>query len=634
MIVVGTAGHVDHGKSSLVKSLTGVDPDRLKEEKTREMTIDLGFAWFVLPNGITVSLIDVPGHRDFIENMLAGVSGMDAVIFVIAADEGIMPQTREHLAILDLLEISTGVIVLTKCDLVSDIEWLDLIKKDVRQAVVNTFLEKAPIIPFSSKNGWGSTELIAALEEVLSRIPQRIISNTPRLSLDRVFSIKGFGTIVTGTLLDGILNVGDEIIIYPSRKQGRIRGIQSHNQFLKKILPGSRVAINISGLEVKDLHRGDLLTTSINFQPSLRVNTWVKILPDANRGLQQNDEIQVFHLAAKRMGKARIIGKNRISPGENGYVQIEFAIPLPVEKRDRFIIRYPSPEETIGGGIILDTCVSRRFRQNNADDLELVRVAHSGTSEQKLESLINKKETVKVKEIVGLSDIPGDECISLVSSMIENGSLIDLSQDEGEFREKTVITVTRWNIQLDKIHRLLSDFHKRHPLRIGMSREELCMRLKKDCNSFDRILLSLKNNESLVQENGILRLLEHRVVLTNEHLRRISKFNKIWDANPYSPPGVEMARSILGEELLGYLMDTGQVIQLADDIIFREQESIEMYNFVIRTIVDNGSVSVAEFRDRFGTSRKFALAYLEYLDKKGLTIRDGDGRKLTGNINK
>lgn len=634
MIVVGTAGHVDHGKSSLVKSLTGVDPDRLKEEKTREMTIDLGFAWFVLPNGVTVSLIDVPGHRDFIENMLAGVGGMDAVIFVIAADEGIMPQTREHLAILDLLEISTGVIVLTKCDLVSDIEWLDLIKKDVRQAVVNTFLEKAPIILFSSKNGWGSTELIAALEKVLSRIPQRIISNTPRLSLDRVFSIKGFGTIVTGTLLDGILNVGDEIIIYPSRKQGRIRGIQSHNQILKKILPGSRDAINISGLEVKDLHRGDLLTTSINFQPSLRVNTWVKILPDANRGLQQNDEIQVFHLAAKRMGKARIIGKDRISPGENGYVQIEFAIPLPVEKRDRFIIRYPSPEETIGGGIILDTCVSRRFRQNNADDLESIRVAHSGTSEQKLQSLINERETVKVKEIVGLSDIPGDECVSLVSSMIENGSLIDLSQDEGEFLEKTVTTVTRMNIQLDKIHRLMSDFHKRHPLRIGMSREELCMRLKKDCNSFDRILLSLKNSESLVQENEILRLLEHRVVLTNEHLRKISKFNKIWDANPYSPPGVEMARSILGEELLGYLMDTGQVIQLADDIIFREQESIEMYNFVIRTIVDNGSVSVAEFRDRFGTSRKFALAFLEYLDKKGVTIREGDGRKLTGSINK
>ncbi len=628
MKVVGTAGHVDHGKSSLVKALTGIDPDRLKEEKTREMTIELGFAWFNLPNGETVSIIDVPGHRDFIDNMLSGAGGMNAVIFVIAADEGIMPQTREHLAILNLLGVSAGIIALTKCDLVPDYEWLELIKTDIRKTVEYTFLQNVPIIPVSSKTGSGLTELKSTLQEVLSGIPEISWKNTPRLSLDRVFSIKGFGTVATGTLLDGSLTVGDEITILPSGKQGRIRGIQTHNQKLERALPGSRVAVNISGLDVKDLHRGDLLTTMKNSPPSLRINAWVTILPDVHRGLAQNDEIQLFHLAAKRMSKVRIIGKEKLEAGDNGYMQIEFTDPLPAEKKDHFIIRYPSPEKTIGGGIILDTNVSRRYRQKSHADLERISIPHSGSSEQKLESLISVRSCIPVKEILGVADVKEKECISLISSMISRGSLIDLSPDEDEILNKFVITANRWAIELDRILNILSNFHKKYPLRIGMSGEDLRGKTNLEKKDFEQILKRAKRIENLVEENGFLRETDFNVALKEDNLRKISKFNELWNENPFSPPGVELARNVLKDDLLRYLIDSGEVIQPCEDVVFRQKEAMEMCNYVIKTISENGSISVVEFRDQFKTSRKFALAYLEYLDRKGVTVREGDARIL------
>ncbi len=314
------------------------------------MTIDLGFAWMNLPGGEPVGIVDVPGHRDFIENMLAGVGGIDAVIFVIAADEGIMPQTKEHLAILQLLDVGRGVIALTKTDMVKDPDWIDLITKDIKEAVKTTFLQDAKIIPVSAKSGFGMDDLISAIQNELLNIPTRPDNKKPRLSVDRCFSIQGYGTVVTGTLLDGKFLVGDEICVLPSGKKGRVRGLQTHKLKIEKAEPGSRVAVNISNLDVKDIPRGSLIGLPNTYLPSQRVDAYIQLLKDAKGILKHNDEVKFFHLASEHMAHVRILGKNQLTPGENGYIQIEFKEPVIVDTNDRFILRIPSPGETIGGG--------------------------------------------------------------------------------------------------------------------------------------------------------------------------------------------------------------------------------------------------------------------------------------------
>ncbi len=350
MRVIGTAGHVDHGKSTLVAALTGIHPDRLKEEKEREMTIDLGFAWMDLPSGETVGIVDVPGHRDFIENMLAGVGGIDAVLFVIAADEGIMPQTREHLAIIDLLEVPAGVIALTKIDMIEDPDWLDLVESDVTQAFAGTALEKAPILRVSARKGIGLDELRKALDACLEKQPSRPDHSRPRLPIDRVFSITGFGTVVTGTLMDGILKIGDEVEILPDGIKTRIRGLQTHKNKEERAVPGSRVAANITSVETGQIKRGDTLAHPGRYQPTRRLDGFIRILKDASTSLDHDDEVKFFSGTSEKLARVRVLGKERILPGESGWIQVEFSDLLVVERGDHFILRRPSPGETLGGG--------------------------------------------------------------------------------------------------------------------------------------------------------------------------------------------------------------------------------------------------------------------------------------------
>jgi selenocysteine-specific elongation factor len=370
MHVIGTAGHVDHGKSTLIAALTGTHPDRLKEEQEREMTIELGFAWLNLPNGEEVGIIDVPGHRDFIGNMLAGIGGIDAVLLVIAADEGVMPQTREHLAILDLLQIRTGIVVLTKIDVIDDPAWLDLIEGDIHSILTGTVLANAPLVRVSSRTKAGIKDLINLLSSVLENTPARPDLGRPRLPIDRVFSISGFGTVVTGTLQDGKLQTGEEIEIQPAGLTGRIRGLQGHNKKEGIALAGSRTAINISGLNVEEINRGDVVVHPGQYHPGRILDVNFRLLPDVNGPIRHGSEIKLFIGTSETIAKIRLLGVETLEPGQSGWLQLELRSPVIALRGDRFILRRPSPSETLGGGTVVDPQPKNRHKRFSLDEIK------------------------------------------------------------------------------------------------------------------------------------------------------------------------------------------------------------------------------------------------------------------------
>ncbi|MEA2008276.1 MAG: selenocysteine-specific translation elongation factor, partial [Chloroflexota bacterium] len=354
MHVIGTAGHVDHGKSTLIEALTNTHPDRLLEERERGMSIVIGFAWLELPTGEEIGIVDVPGHRDFIENMLSGIGGIDAALFVVAADEGVMPQTKEHLAILDLLEIPGGVVALTKTDLIDDPDWLDLVELDLRETLENTVLKDAPIVRVSGKTGEGLEELQHALGNTLSARPPRPNLGRPRLSVDRAFTISGFGTVVTGTLLDGELRVGDKVVILPHEQEGRVRGLQTHKRKEDVAIPGSRTAVNISGVDVDQIQRGDVVAHPGDYAPTRRLDVRFRLLPDVDKPLTHNIKAKLFLGADEVMARIRLLGVDALSPGEEGWLQLEVPEPVVALRGDHYILRRPSPSETLGGGVVLD----------------------------------------------------------------------------------------------------------------------------------------------------------------------------------------------------------------------------------------------------------------------------------------
>lgn len=614
MHVIGTAGHVDHGKSTLTYALTNINPDRLEEEQRREMTIDLGFAWLDLPGGERVGIVDVPGHRDFIENMLAGVGGIDAALLVIAADEGVMPQTREHLAILDLLAVPTGLIALTKIDMVDDPSWLELVQLDIMETVQGTVLEGAPIVPVSAITGEGLPDLLAALEDMLAQRPPQPDSGQPRLPIDRVFTISGFGVVVTGTLLGGVLRVGQEVVIQPGGVQARIRGMQLHEEAVEIAPPGSRVGVNLRGVEKDDLHRGDVLGLPGVWHPTTLADAWLRYLPDAARPLAHNDEIKVFIGAAEVMGRVRVLDREQVLPGEQAWIQLRLDAPIVAANGDRYIIRRASPGETIGGGVILSTAPGRRWKRFRPDVIARFETLFRGDPLQvALLGLADARGPVPVQSLT----LPADQ----LRAALADGDLL------GDPDAGWVIHPAAWARLVEKTRRVLEKFHAAEPLRLGMPSEALRARLRLEPDAFEVAAGWLAAEGIAVWEGGgVLRHADHAPRLTAAQEAGLEKLRAAFDRAPYTPPTVAQAAEIAGEAVVHYLIERGELVRISSEVVLRPAVLREWVAFAQVTLADDRPLTVASLRDHFQTTRRYALDFLERLDALRITRRQGDER--------
>ena len=629
MHVIGTAGHVDHGKSTLVTALTGINPDRLKEEREREMTIDLGFAWLGLPNGEEVGIVDVPGHRDFIENMLAGMGGIDLVLLVIAADEGIMPQTREHLAIIDLLGINNGIIVLTKTDLISDEGWFSLVECDIRRAVAGTTLQDASILRVSARQRNGLEELIQKIQETLQIIPARQDSARPRLPIDRVFSLTGFGTVVTGTLLDGKLQVGDEIEILPAGIRGRIRGLQTHKKKEEQALPGNRTAINISGVEVDQINRGQVLTRIGTHMATRRMDVNLRLLADEPYSLKHQRAVKLFLGAAEVNARVRVLGREEIHAGEIGFLQLELETPIVAVKGDHFILRRPSPPATLGGGVVLDPFPTRRHRRFAQDVLTTLQQLEYGSPEDALLQISQKTGIVPLKELQEKSHLSQEDFDRLLKQLLADKKAVVLEAGDPQKDANPLVAAEATIAELrGKVVKTLTNFYSANPMRMGLKKEEVRSKIGLPLKAADALIRHLVASGSLQEEKNLLRLSGLEIRFSAEQQRAIDKLMKEFSQRPYTPPLVEECIAMVGKEVFQALVERGDLAQVSAEVVFGQLDLQNMMAEIEAVMKKSGSITLAQVRDRFQTSRRYALAVLEAMDRQGITSREGDLRKL------
>ncbi|MFN2187371.1 MAG: selenocysteine-specific translation elongation factor [Candidatus Promineifilaceae bacterium] len=620
MYVIGTAGHVDHGKSSLVQALTGIDPDRLREEKEREMTIDLGFAWLTLDNGETVGIVDVPGHRDFIENMLAGVGGIDLALFVVAADEGVMPQTSEHLAILDLLEIRSGVVALTKTDLVEDPDWLDLVALDLQETLADSFLKDSPVVPVSSRTGEGLEALREAIQRALEDIEPKPDIGRPRLPIDRVFSIAGFGTIVTGTLSGGHLSVGDLVEIQPRGRQARIRGLQSHQTKLDRALPGSRVAVNLSGLNKSDIERGDVLAAPGVVSETVLCDVKYRHLPHNDSPLKHNMKVKFFTGASETIARTRVLKAKQIDAGESGWLQLDLENSVAMVRGDRFILRRPSPPQTLGGGVILDPHPGRKHRRFRTDVQQRLEMLEQASPEDLLLEAIYRRQPVKLAKLRAVVDLDQDQLDDAYSNLAESGQIDSL----GDFLLPPG-GLEKWR---QKIESELDQYHQQFPLRKGISKEELRNRLGVSSEFFSS-LVNWAQGEGILAQNGTtIRSYDHYVTFTQEQRAAIDQLLKTLNDSGINTPSVKQCKEAVGDDVYFALLNEGELVQISGDVVYTVAYYEQLVNEIREYLKQNKTVDVAKVRDMYGTSRKYAIALLEHLDDKKITRRIGDQREL------
>jgi selenocysteine-specific elongation factor len=629
MRVIGTAGHVDHGKSTLIAALTGTHPDRLKEEQEREMTIDLGFGWLSLPDGEEIGIVDVPGHRDFIENMLAGIGGIDAALLIIAADEGVMPQTREHLAILDLLQIQAGIIVITKVDLIDDAEWLDLLEEDVRRALAGTVLSQAPLVRVSARTGFGLEELLSTLKIILAERSQRLDLGRPRLPIDRVFSMPGFGTVLTGTLSDGHFSLGDEVELLPSGERGRIRGLQTHKKKEETALPGSRTAVNVSGLPLEDVTRGEVLAKPGQYKSTRRIDARLRLLKDISAPLKHATEVKVFHGTTETIAHLRLLGAEALEPGEEGWIQLELRDPLVAVRGDRFIIRLPSPAETLGGGLVVDPQPKARHRRMDEAVLKRLSALLEGTPADVFFQAALALGAVPLKEMAARARLELAPAQDAIDELIADGRLLALEEGKTVPDASTLfIAAPLWESLKAAALDSLTAYHKSHPLRKGMPREELKSKLKQPAKIFNAIVKKLALATEVAEAGSWLARPGHEIRFSDAQQAKVSALIRRFDGTPYSPPSVKETVADVGEDIYTAMLDLGEFYAVGQDVVFRKPVYEQMVEKVRALLAEKGQATGAEVRDLFDTSRKYALALLEHLDALGVTVRDGDYRKL------
>ncbi|OIQ11349.1 selenocysteine-specific translation elongation factor [Neomoorella thermoacetica] len=631
-IVVGTAGHVDHGKTVLVKALTGVDTDRLKEEKERGISIELGFAPLTLPSGRQLGLVDVPGHERFIRQMLAGVGGMDLVMLVVAADEGVMPQTREHLAIIDLLQIKKGIIVITKIDLV-EADWLELVREEVRQAVKGTVLEDAPLVEVSALTGEGIAELREQLDALAAVTPPRPAAGRVRLPIDRVFSVTGFGTVVTGTLWSGTIKVGDELEVQPEGLKTRARNLQVHGRTVKEARAGQRVAVNLAGIETEAVHRGSSLLTPGFLTPTYRLDASFKLLNGA-RPLANRDRVHFYLGTSEALGRVVLLDRDELNGGEEALIQLLMEKPVVASREDRFILRSYSPMETIGGGIIIDP-VPPKHRRFQPEVLVSLQRRLEGSPEKILAQIIQEhREGLDWQEAATRASLSLEETRKLLQSMAAAGQVTLLRVENDLY----AISTERYQAWWQAVTRALEEFHSRYPLRPGLAREELRSRY------FSR--LPARVYQALLEEwsrEGRLQLAANTVALAgftpsfSETQKKLLKdLEDKYRVSRWQPPSFKEVAGSFNldpselEELLHYLVREGVLVKINDEFYWHRQALGEARE-VIKNLASTGPFGLAEARDTLGSSRKYVLPLLEYLDQVKFTRRVGDKRVVVGN---
>jgi selenocysteine-specific elongation factor len=630
-IILGTAGHIDHGKTSLIKAITGTDTDRLKEEKERGITIELGFASLDLPGGQHLGIVDVPGHEKFIKNMVAGATGIDIVVMVIAADEGVMPQTREHMEICTLLGIEHGLIVMTKTDMVED-EWLELALEDIREFSQGTFLEDSPILPVSSVTGEGISELIDALDEIAGNIPQRPPTSLFRLPIDRVFTMKGFGTVITGTLVSGKINVGETIMVYPTGITSKVRGIQVHNQSAESAEVGMRTAINFQGLDKAAVKRGEVLSTPGALVASYMVDVSFHYLASNKKPLKNRTLIRFHTGTSEEMGYLILLDQEELPPGQTIVAQLRLDSPVAIVKDDRFVVRSYSPVRTIGGGKVLNPIPQKhkRLRQDVVDGLQ-----HLADDDPEVVISQHIQQTgyggVSFSHLKIMTNLTDKQLDTAIQHLLSQKTITQTDKENRIFLHQTT-----FDKLIQRSAEYLGQYHADNPLKAGMPKEELKSKFPQltDSKVFNLILNQMIKSDQIVQEENTVHLSEHRVSLGADQADIRKKILAIYRQGGLQPPYFRDVPKMLDvdsqhtKDVMMLLVEEGQIVKTKDDLYFHIDAINGLKNRLVDFLKSNEEITTPQFKEMTGASRKFVIPLIEYFDASKVTLRVGDSRKL------
>ena len=629
-VIVGTAGHIDHGKTALIKALTGTDTDRLKEEQQRGITIDIGFAFLTLKNGIELGIIDVPGHERFVKNMLAGVGGIDLAILVIAADEGVMPQTEEHLAICDLLQIQQGLVALTKVDLVDE-EWQTLVIEDIRQELAGTFLHDAPIIPVSSRTGAGLELLLAELETRAMQVHERRSDGVFRLPIDRVFTIKGFGTVVTGTLISGSISLEDTVEILPQQITTRIRHVQVHETSVPIASAGQRTALNLHGIDKQVVQRGNMLSEPDLLKPTYMLDAWLSLLPKTARPLKNRGWVRFHHGTSEILARIVLFDREELTPGEDTFVQIRLEAPVAAMARDRYIIRSYSPIITIGGGEIVH--VRPKKHKQSVPIIPYLKTLREGTLEEILDIYVEQAgfEPVAPRTILGMLAVSEQEIIIALQELIQQQRLVNILP-----QGIAVLHASHYHNLQTRMLEALENFHQTFPLKLGMTKEELRKKLPASCSTqvFQYLLQEQVRARAIEVDQHIVRTASHIVRLTSEQQAVKQHLEHLYHSCRFQPPPRQEALESSGvsvpesAEILEVLIAEGTLVRVEQDLYYHQAVLNEIQHLVVDHLTRHHEMTVGDFKTLLQASRKYAVPVLAYLDATGLTIRNGDVRIL------
>lgn len=630
-LILGTAGHIDHGKTSLVRALTGINTDRLPEEKSRGITIELGFAHLELPGGLQFGIVDVPGHERFVRTMVAGVGGMDMVMLVIAADEGVMPQTREHLEICQLLGVKRGLVVLTKSDMVEP-DWLDLVVEEVRDYLVGSFLEEAPIVPASSRTGAGIEAVKAELARLAVQVDEKKTEGPFRLPVDRVFTVTGFGTVVTGTLLSGTISVGDEVELLPSGLPARVRGVQTHGRRGDAASAGQRVAVNLQGVEHTEVERGDIVVPRGVYRTTRAVDARLDYLPSAPRELRHRSTLRLHSATYEVPAQVILLDRDALIPGDSAYIQLRLRHPVLLLPGDPFVLRSYSPQATLGGGRVLDPMPPRRRRRSD-EALALLQALGEHSEPDTVRLLVSGSLLTGIcfEDIVVRGGLSARRTEAVMAALLSTGEVVQVVREPRLFLSRASFASLK-GLLLSEVEGYLRD----NPLREGLGKEELKTRLprRSDPRFFTPLLASLEKEGKIVVDRDLVKLPGRKGTVTVDQADFQVRVEKALQRGGYEPPTIkEMCDSLhcvekMLLEHLNILAREGRAVKVKSDIFYAPEPVADIREKLMAYLRDKGEIMPPEFRELTGLSRKFMIPLLEFFDQEKMTIRVGDKRIL------